>query len=55
MFTVGIVLLSTLLIGPSSIAIAGYLTLGEHPRAVAMPALALPLAAVHPVHRDRRR
>ncbi len=34
-FTVGIVLLSTVLIGLVAIAIAGYLTLGEHPRAVA--------------------
>jgi ABC-type spermidine/putrescine transport system permease subunit I len=36
MFTIGIVLLSTLLIGVVSIAIAGYLTLGENPRAVAI-------------------
>ena len=36
MFTVGIVLLSTLLIGLVAIAIAGYLTLGENPRAVAI-------------------
>lgn len=35
-FTIGIVLLSTLLIGLVSIAIAGYLTLGENPRAVAI-------------------
>ena len=35
-FTVGIVVLSTVLIGLVAIAIAGYLTLGEHPRAVAM-------------------
>ncbi|MGE5105366.1 MAG: ABC transporter permease [Betaproteobacteria bacterium] len=34
-FTVGIVGLSTLLIGIFAIAIAGYLTLGEHPRTVA--------------------
>ena len=34
-FTVLIVTLSTALIGLASIAIAGYLTLGEHPRAVA--------------------
>jgi putative spermidine/putrescine transport system permease protein len=36
MFTVGIVLLSTVLIGMVAIAIAGYLTLGENPRAVAV-------------------
>jgi putative spermidine/putrescine transport system permease protein len=36
MFTVGIVLLSTVLIGVVAIAIAGYLTLGENPRAVAV-------------------
>jgi putative spermidine/putrescine transport system permease protein len=36
MFTVGIVLLSTFLIGVVAIAIAGYLTLGENPRAVAI-------------------
>src|SRR5437762_971354 len=36
LFTVGIVLLSTLLIGLIAIAIAGYLTLGENPRAVAI-------------------
>ncbi len=36
LFTVGIVLLSTLLIGLIAIAIAGYLTLGENPRAVAV-------------------
>ena len=35
-FTVGIVLLSTVLIGVVAIAIAGYLTLGENPRAVAV-------------------
>jgi ABC-type spermidine/putrescine transport system permease subunit I len=35
-FTVGIVALSTLLIALVAIAIAGYLTLGEHPRAVAV-------------------
>jgi putative spermidine/putrescine transport system permease protein len=35
-FTVGIVLLSTVLIGGVAIAIAGYLTLGENPRAVAI-------------------
>src|SRR5689334_8666492 len=35
-FTIGIVLLSTLLIAIVAIAIAGYLTLGEHPRAVAV-------------------
>ena len=35
-FTVGIVGLSTLLIGIVAIAIAGYLTLGEHPRTVSM-------------------
>jgi ABC-type spermidine/putrescine transport system permease subunit I len=36
MFTVGIVLLSTLLIAVVAIAIGGYLTLGENPRAVAV-------------------
>ena len=36
LFTVGIVLLSTVLIGLIAIAIAGYLTLGENPRAVAV-------------------
>ena len=36
LFTVGIVLLSTLLIGLIAVAIAGYLTLGENPRAVAI-------------------
>jgi ABC-type spermidine/putrescine transport system permease subunit I len=36
LFTVGIVVLSTLLIGAVAIAIAGYLTLGENPRAVAV-------------------
>ena len=36
LFTVGIVLLSTVLIGVIAIAIAGYLTLGENPRAVAI-------------------
>ncbi|MGH8851344.1 MAG: ABC transporter permease [Casimicrobiaceae bacterium] len=36
LFTLAIVLLSTLLIGLVSIAIAGYLTLGENPRAVAL-------------------
>ena len=35
-FTVGIVGLSTLLIGIFAIAIAGYLTLGEHPRTVSV-------------------
>ena len=35
-FTIGIVVLSTVLIGIVAIAIAGYLTLGEHPRAVAI-------------------
>jgi putative spermidine/putrescine transport system permease protein len=35
LFTVGIVLLSTVLIGLIAIAIAGYLTLGENPHAVA--------------------
>jgi putative spermidine/putrescine transport system permease protein len=35
-FTLGIVLGSTVLIGLVAIAIAGYLTLGEHPRAVAI-------------------
>ena len=34
-FTVGIVLLATVLIGVVAVAIAGYLTLGESPRAVA--------------------
>ncbi len=36
LFTVAIVLLSTVLIGFVAIAIAGYLTLGENPRAVAI-------------------
>jgi putative spermidine/putrescine transport system permease protein len=36
LFTLAIVLLSTVLIGLLSIAIAGYLTLGENPRAVAL-------------------
>src|SRR5689334_13355153 len=36
LFTLAIVLLSTLLIGLLAIAIAGYLTLGENPRAVAV-------------------
>jgi ABC-type spermidine/putrescine transport system permease subunit I len=36
LFTLAIVLMSTVLIGLLSIAIAGYLTLGENPRAVAM-------------------
>jgi putative spermidine/putrescine transport system permease protein len=36
LFTIGIVLLSTLLIGVVAVAIAGYLTLGENPRAVAI-------------------
>jgi len=36
LFTVGIVLLSTVLIGAVAVAIAGYLTLGENPRAVAI-------------------
>jgi putative spermidine/putrescine transport system permease protein len=35
-FTIGIVLLSTVLIGVVAVAIAGYLTLGENKRAVAM-------------------
>ena len=35
-FTIGIVVLSTVLIAIVAIAIAGYLTLGEHPRAVAV-------------------
>jgi len=35
-FTIGIVVLSTFLIAIVAIAIAGYLTLGEHPRAVAV-------------------
>ena len=35
-FTIGIVALSTVLIAMVAIAIAGYLTLGEHPRAVAL-------------------
>jgi len=35
-FTVGIVALSTVLIGIVAVAIAGYLTLGENPRAVAI-------------------
>jgi putative spermidine/putrescine transport system permease protein len=36
LFTLWIVVLSTILIGLVAIAIAGYLTLGEHPRAVAV-------------------
>jgi len=36
LFTLAIVVISTLLIGAVAIAIAGYLTLGEHPRAVAV-------------------
>jgi ABC-type spermidine/putrescine transport system permease subunit I len=36
LFTIGIVLLSTVLIGVVAVAIAGYLTLGENPRAVAI-------------------
>jgi ABC-type spermidine/putrescine transport system permease subunit I len=36
LFTLAIVLLSTVLIGLAAIAIAGYLTLGENPRAVAV-------------------
>jgi ABC-type sugar transport system permease subunit len=36
LFTLAIVLLSTLLIGLVAIAIAGYLTLGGHPRTVAV-------------------
>jgi putative spermidine/putrescine transport system permease protein len=36
LFTVGIVLLSTVLIGVVAVAIGGYLTLGENPRAVAI-------------------
>jgi ABC-type spermidine/putrescine transport system permease subunit I len=36
LFTLAIVLLSTVLIGILAIAIAGYLTLGENPRAVAL-------------------
>src|SRR5215831_13716924 len=36
LFTLAIVAISTLLIGIVAIAIAGYLTLGEHPRAVAV-------------------
>jgi len=36
MFTIGIVVLSTVLIGLVAIAIAGYITLGENPRAVAI-------------------
>src|SRR5438132_2219703 len=36
LFTIGIVLLSTVLIGVVAIAIAGYLTLGENPRTVAI-------------------
>jgi putative spermidine/putrescine transport system permease protein len=36
LFTLWIVVLSTLLIGLVAIAIAGYLSLGEHPRAVAV-------------------
>src|ERR1700686_3878466 len=37
LFTLAIVLVSTILIGLVAIAIAGYLTLGENPRAVAIP------------------
>ncbi len=36
LFTLGITLLSTVLIGLVATAIAGYLTLGENPRAVAI-------------------
>src|SRR5213075_3537501 len=36
LFTIGIVLLSSALIAVVAIAIAGYLTLGENPRAVAL-------------------
>src|SRR5215467_12753852 len=36
LFTLAIVVISTLLIGAVAIAIAGYLTLGEHPRTVAI-------------------
>jgi ABC-type spermidine/putrescine transport system permease subunit I len=36
LFTLAIVVLSTVLIGVVAIAIAGYLTLGEHPRTVAV-------------------
>jgi ABC-type spermidine/putrescine transport system permease subunit I len=36
LFTLAIVVLSTLLIGLVAVAIAGYLTLGEHPRTVAV-------------------
>src|SRR5438105_13381174 len=36
LFTIGIVLLSTVLIGVVAIAIAGYLSLGENQRAVAV-------------------
>jgi ABC-type spermidine/putrescine transport system permease subunit I len=36
LFTIGIVALSTVLIALVAIAIAGYMTLGEHPRAVAV-------------------
>src|SRR5437868_10662921 len=36
LFTIGIVLLATVLIGLVAVAIAGYLTLGENPRAVAI-------------------
>ena len=36
LFTLAIVVLSTLLIGVVAIAIAGYLTLGEHPRTLAV-------------------
>ena len=36
LFTLAIVIVSTLLIGVVAIAIAGYLTLGEHPRTVAV-------------------
>ena len=35
-FTIGICLLSTVLIAVVAVAIAGYLTLGENPRAVAI-------------------
>src|SRR3989442_3752233 len=36
LFTLAIVLLSTLLIGVVAVSIAGYLTLGGHPRSVAV-------------------
>jgi putative spermidine/putrescine transport system permease protein len=36
LFTLGITLLSTVLIGVVAVAVAGYLTLGENPRAVAV-------------------